>query len=448
MPVYKRMYGKRGDKHGVWWYGFWWNGERIQKSSGVKVRPKTTVQDIDGRPVRRTSRQIAQDMEAAERMRLKERENRAGTLGCEAKDLACCVKCAQLFNGAGAVALENLTFCGESCRDAWTKEHRNTPTLRGFAQRFLDNAGYGRRKAPRESTVMFYAECLKQILQHEPLAGAKLDAITPELVERFVKSRKAGLSPSRVNGLLRTLRRCLQVALDMDLIAKVPKITLLQGEGERDFVLSPEQETVYLSTCPQPLADIAVFLLGTGLRLGEACGLEWKQVSLEAVRGYPFGFVRVAEGKSKNAKRDVRLTSRVQEMLKRRRESRRSIWVFGNGDGSGPLSKSTVCHQHIERRRLLKMPKDFVIHGFRHTMLTRLAAAGADVFWIKKLAGHCSIVISEKYVHPGSESLDVPFGRFEAMGPKALPEGPKTAKAATVSATVLDGQETASQEVI
>jgi len=37
-------------------------------------------------------------------------------------------------------------------------------------------------------------------------------------------------------------------------------------------------------------------------------------------------------------------------------------------------------------------------------MLTRLGLAGADVFTIKKIAGHSSVKVSERYVHPSSES--------------------------------------------
>lgn len=402
MPVYKRMYGKKGNKHGVWWYGFWWDGERVQRSTKIKVLPKSITQVVDGRTIRKTSRQAAQEVESAYRTAL-------------AKG------------------------------DVGILERKPAPALKVFSQRFLDNVGIGRRKAPRESTVMFYAECMNQILSYEPLASAKLDAITPELVEKFVKSRKAGLSPSRINGLLRTLRRCLQVALELDVILKVPKITLLQGERERDFVLSPEQETVYLSTCPQPLADMVVMLLETGLRLGEACNLLWRDVHLEPVNGSRFGFIHVRVSKTPYGKRVVPLTERANKMLAFRQDKRRSIWVFENEDGSGPLSKSTVCHQHIERRRLLKMPRGFVIHSLRHTMLTRFGASGADVFLIKKIAGHSSVTVSEKYIHPVPRSVEAAFERFEAMRAKLLPEGPKMAKTATVSATAQDGQEAGSR---
>ena len=45
--------------------------------------------------------------------------------------------------------------------------------------------------------------------------------------------------------------------------------------AQREFVLTPTQESVYLPTCPGPLDDIAVVLLDTG----------WRSVRLPSERG-------------------------------------------------------------------------------------------------------------------------------------------------------------------
>jgi hypothetical protein len=47
------------------------------------------------------------------------------------------------------------------------------------------------------------------------------------------------------------------------------------------------------------------------------------------------------------------------------------------------------------------------------THYTRLAkAAGGDVFALAKIAGHSSITISQKYVHPESETIGEVFARL------------------------------------
>ena len=61
---------------------------------------------------------------------------------------------------------------------------------------------------------------------------------------------------------------------------------------------------------------------------------------------------------------------------------------------------------------------DFVIHSLRHTMLTRLGEAGTDAFTIKRIAGHSSITVYERYVHSTPEALK-PFDRFETFNREA-----------------------------
>jgi integrase len=57
-------------------------------------------------------------------------------------------------------------------------------------------------------------------------------------------------------------------------------------------------------------------------------------------------------------------------------------------------------HLHKKLRSDLRLPKDCVIHSLRHTFLTRFGEAGADAFTIEKVAGHSSVTISARYIHP------------------------------------------------
>src|SRR5215831_6074191 len=110
-----------------------------------------------------------------------------------------------------------------------------------------------------------------------------MDAKLPEVAKRFIRTTK--VSPARKNAYLRTLRRAAHVALELGLVQSVPRFPLEQGETEREFVLDPAQESVYLASAPQPLKDAATLMLGTGLCVGEVCGLEWRDVHLVPVNG-------------------------------------------------------------------------------------------------------------------------------------------------------------------
>jgi integrase len=202
---------------------------------------------------------------------------------------------------------------------------------------------------------------------------------------------------------------------------------------------------------PQSLHDLALLLLDTGLRVGEAQSLEWPDIHSAACQNAPHGFLQVRHGKTRNATRAIPLTARVSAMLEARQQTARSPLVFTNESGDGPLSRFTVRDQHDVLRKALRLPADAVIHSLRHTMLTRLGESGADAFSIMKLAGHCSVVVSQKYVHPSTESLGRAIERLDAMN-RGLTESPtaspKRQLPATVSATVEGPEVDASQQVV
>ena len=83
-----------------------------------------------------------------------------------------------------------------------------------------------------------------------------------------------------MNRELATLRRLLRLAQEWKVLDRVPRIRLLSGEEGREFVLSYEQEKLYLGAASPLLHDMAVLMLDTGLRVGEAIHLDWPDVHL------------------------------------------------------------------------------------------------------------------------------------------------------------------------
>jgi integrase len=293
------------------------------------------------------------------------------------------------------------------------------PTLREFAPRF--EQAVDTLCAEKPATIAFYKEKLRRLLEYAPFATSPLDAIDEGMIDAYKQHRSSEksryekpLSPASINRELATLRRLLRLAQEWKILDRVPRIRMLKGERHREFVLTHKQEPVYLETCPQPLRDIALLILDTGVRPGEACELGWADVHLEPAINARHGYIRIADGKSRYAKRNLSLTSRVSEMLKARRAVATSDRVFP-GDTGGAVLVTSVDHQHSDVREALKLPSDFVIHSLRHTMLTRLGEAGADAFTIMRIAGHSSVTVSQRYVHPTPESLERAFEQLEKL---------------------------------
>jgi site-specific recombinase XerD len=189
-------------------------------------------------------------------------------------------------------------------------ERKPAPILRSFGHRFIEAIKV--RCAGKPRTIAFYTEKLTPLLEFEPLASSRLDKIDEALVESYIQERRKRVAPATVNRQLATLRRLLRLAYDWKEIDRVPRIRLLPGEREREYVLSREREDEYLKECPQPSHDLALLMLDAGLRIGEALILESRDVCIDPVGDAEFGFVHVRDGKSKYAKRNVPLTAGVR----------------------------------------------------------------------------------------------------------------------------------------
>jgi len=187
------------------------------------------------------------------------------------------------------------------------------PTFRQFSKRFQQAIEV--RSANKPRTVKFYTEQVERLLEYAPLADARLNEIDEALVEGLVQHRSSNfvrrrtkegskvvegrrVRTSTVNRALATLRRLLRLAQEWHVIDRVPRIRLITGERNREYVLSYADEKVYLEFVPQPLRDVATLVLDTGLRIGEALALEWQNVNLRtnALRGDTCRCVRVNPG--------------------------------------------------------------------------------------------------------------------------------------------------------
>jgi len=88
------------------------------------------------------------------------------------------------------------------------------------------------------------------------------------------------------------------------------------------------------------------------------------------------------------------------------------VWPSDTDTKTGHIDHSTTKKQH---RKALKDSKvtPFVLYSLRHTFLTRLGASGCDAWTLMRIAGHSSIKMSERYVHPNGEVVLAAMSRME-----------------------------------
>jgi len=49
--------------------------------------------------------------------------------------------------------------------------------------------------------------------------------------------------------------------------------------------------------------------------------------------------------------------------------------------------------------------RPWILYSFGHTFLTRLGESGCDAWMLARIAGHVSIAISSRYVHPSEDAV-------------------------------------------
>jgi len=305
-------------------------------------------------------------------------------------------------------------------------------TLESFRKRMFDHLKAN--VSPR--TYDFYEDCYNTLTECTALANTRLSRIDTPLVEDFVQWRlKQKVEIVTVNHALRTLRRALHLAEEWKLIRRAPKIKLLRGEHSRDYVISEETLDTMITWIraaypTSVMMHLLPFLVDTGLRISEACSLTRDTVSLDPKPGAERGWIRVEKGKSKYAKRFVPLTERAADAIREALKTSRCEYVFTSKGGRRALTRHYPTQQFRLIADALKLPEDAVLHSTRHTFCTRLGEAGADAFTIQRLAGHSSITISQRYVHPTDKLVESPIDKMEAVRSSSLKKKAQKAAAA------------------
>jgi integrase len=295
------------------------------------------------------------------------------------------------------------------------RERKPAPLLKDFLTKdFLPFATT--KHAAKPLTLRYYKQGC-DMLSKSSLAGLRLNELTDQHAQAFA-AKNSAMSASGINRGLRTLRRACNLAYAWGKLEKPVKVTLAKGEHQRDRVLTEDEATKYLKVCPQPWKDCATIILDEGFRPGEVFTLRWPHVLLNEDGT---GLIQIVEGKSKAARRVLPMTPRVHALLLARHEAAgkpEDGWVFPRGSTCDHLNGDAVREQHTKGLDDSGV-KDFVPYVLRHTALTRLGEkAGGDVFALARIAGHSSITVTQRYVHPQADTINRIFASQLLVGTK------------------------------
>lgn len=298
---------------------------------------------------------------------------------------------------------------------------------------------YGRPRW-RDSTATEHYRSIENVLK--PLLGKhKLQKLRHEHVQAFVNGQaEAGKAPATIRKQLEPLKGALKQALFNNLITKNPAQHLAMpyaAPKEIEFLKVDEQRKL-LEALPDTTSGRALrFVLGTGLRASELCGLRWCDIEhdrftvrqtaqqvldLDAAPGESKHKLSIAGPKTKAGLRTIPLTEAMQRLLEEQRAAQiaarlksGSAWQGkppGKGEG---YVFSTATGLPIDRHNLgrtLRKGLDKAglkrrgVHALRHSFATNCIRAGVDVRTLAALIGHTQIAFTlQQYVHTDTETM-------------------------------------------
>jgi integrase len=295
------------------------------------------------------------------------------------------------------------------------REPKTVPALKAFCTERIEPWARSTFEKTCHKNWTWYRTGIRALTAYRPLADAPLDAIAGELASNFASHRLSeGMQVATANNSLRVLRRILNLAVEWGVIATAPKVKVLHGERRRERVITVEEEAKFLAAAPELLASIATVLVDSGMRPDECFRLSWENVTWLNGRN---GAMLVTHGKTTAARRVIPMTPRVRTVLESRWEAAgkpEEGFVWTAQTRSGHVEPSSLRKQHAGTFKVIateaarndqKSVRPFVLYSFRHTFLTRLGQSGCDVWTLARIAGHSSIGISARYVHPSEDAV-------------------------------------------
>jgi integrase len=251
-------------------------------------------------------------------------------------------------------------------------------------------------------------------LHLSPVAGMRIDQLgSSDLTRRYAELVSAGLSPTTARSVHATARACLGWAVDQDppLIPRNVALKARPPRKQRPDIMAWEPEEIrrIIEAAQDVMRPLVVLVAHTGVRRGEALGLEWGDLdadvgkvqirrALMPGRGGPY----LSPPKTERSVRAIEVPPAVVAALLEWRRVQASLrlasgtrpgalgdLMFTREDGSSPLSPSVVSHRFatIVRRAGVRTGR---LHDMRHSWATIALAANVPVLVVSQTLGHAS----------------------------------------------------------
>lgn len=273
----------------------------------------------------------------------------------------------------------------------------------------------------KPSTFQRYEGIYRNYIKNSDIAGIKLNAITPVVLQKFYNELSETHSYSQINFLNNVLKTFFNWCINSGYSLKNPCLKVNIKGNKSDIISSKKHEVEILTeeeikVIQEYIKNTDMYLLimldlATGLRQGELLALDWKNIDLKnncitIERSVKEVYIYDNEEnkhietifqipKTTNSFRKIPIPESIVKLLKQNQN--KSGLVF-HDNANQPLRAKNVSYQWAKILKECNIPhKKF--HSIRHTYASMLLKNGADIESVAELMGHTAISITQIYLH-------------------------------------------------
>lgn len=279
------------------------------------------------------------------------------------------------------------------------------------------------RNRIKESTYVKYNGILTKHIKPR-LGKFMVQRLTTVTVEQFSNELlcEEGLSPKTVKDILMVLHSVMKyTAKQFPEPISIPEILYPKIPKNEMRVLSQEEQTRFMQYLLQDMdaCKFGVLLaLLTGLRIGEVCALQWKNISLSArtlsvnttmqrLRDLDSDSIRktkivISEPKSDMSVREIPLTDYAAKLCQCLWCNNLSAYVL-TGETDRYIEPRLMQYKLAQYAKACGL-EGVHFHTLRHTFATRCVEVNFEIKSLSEILGHSSPRITlERYVHSSME---------------------------------------------
>lgn len=294
--------------------------------------------------------------------------------------------------------------------------------LRDVADKWL----VSKETVVKESTYACYGFMVRRHIL-PALGELPLGKINSDILVRFLEKEKSdgrltggSLSNKTISDMKVVLMQILRFAKKKELIPAVPECPAVTSrQADISVFTKREQDKVEAQAMKEdtPFSLGVLISLYGGIRIGEACGLQWGdfdfqngtisinktvyRITVADKQSSAKTKVVIGTPKTDCSVRTIPLPAQAFRYLAERQCSK-DCYVL---TGTTKYMEPRVCLDRYKRLLRRAGVADHTFHTLRHTFATRCVENGVDVKSLSEIMGHSDVKITlQRYVHPSMET--------------------------------------------